>query len=70
LNIISKGLIFGEESYFQKSPYNLLNFCVTIIEIVALFLRTNVVLKFLSSLRIIEFIRIGAELNEGINYIS
>ncbi|CAD8145327.1 unnamed protein product [Paramecium pentaurelia] len=70
LNIVSDGLIIGEDSYLQKSPYNALNFIITTIDIVAIFNYNQLIFNLFSSLRILEFIRIGAELNQNINYVS
>ncbi|CAD8060541.1 unnamed protein product [Paramecium primaurelia] len=69
-NIISDGLIIGEESYLQKSPYNALNFIITTVDIIAIFNYNQLIFNLFSSLRILEFIRIGAELNQNINYVS
>ncbi|CAD8070112.1 unnamed protein product [Paramecium sonneborni] len=70
LNIIARGFIIGENSYIQRSPYNILNVIVTLVEIISLFAPSHTIFHFFSSLRIIEFIRIGALLNTSINYIS
>ncbi|CAD8076090.1 unnamed protein product [Paramecium sonneborni] len=70
LNILSDGLIIGKESYLQKSPYNTLNFLITTMDIVAIFNYNKLIFNLFSSLRILEFIRIGAELNQNINYVS
>ncbi|CAD8153287.1 unnamed protein product [Paramecium pentaurelia] len=70
LNVIARGFIQGEDSYIQRSPYNVLNVLVTLVEVISLFLPYHTVFHFFSSLRIIEFIRIGAFLSQSINYIS
>ncbi|CAD8064649.1 unnamed protein product [Paramecium sonneborni] len=70
LNIICDGFIIGKESYLQKSPYNVLNFIITTIDIAAIFNYNQLIFNLFSSLRILEFIRIGAELNQNINYVS
>lgn len=66
---MAHGLYGKEDAFLTQSFYNVLNFVITIIEIVVVTTSIrNHVINFISSLRVFEFIKLGAEINHSIKY--
>ncbi|CAD8058415.1 unnamed protein product [Paramecium primaurelia] len=69
LHIIAHGLYGNQNAFLTQSFYNVLNFIITVIEIVVVTTSIrNHVINFISSLRVFEFIKLGAEINHSIKY--
>ncbi|CAD8074658.1 unnamed protein product [Paramecium sonneborni] len=69
LHIIAHGLFGQGDAFLTQSFYNVLNFIITAVEIVVVATSTrNHVINFISSLRVFEFIKLGAEVTHSIKY--
>ncbi|CAD8095701.1 unnamed protein product [Paramecium sonneborni] len=69
LNCIAFGLYKTEQSFFRQSVYNIFSFAITIVDLITLiFDITHPLSKFITSLRILQFIQIGAVFSKNIAY--
>ncbi|CAD8180886.1 unnamed protein product [Paramecium pentaurelia] len=69
LNCIAFGLYKNEQSFFRQSIYNIFAFVITIVDLITLiFDISHPLSKFVTSLRILQFIQIGAVFSKNIAY--
>ncbi|CAK89639.1 unnamed protein product (macronuclear) [Paramecium tetraurelia] len=69
LNCIAFGLYKTEKSFFRQSVYNIFSFAITIVDLITLIFDIQHPLsKFITSLRILQFIQIGAVFSQNIAY--
>jgi hypothetical protein len=69
VNVVTYGFIMTPGTYLRRSNWNVLHFVITLVNVLQVILNTdNFIMNFIDSLRVLVFIKLGAEHNRSIQY--